>query len=135
MSAGFLRSLVVAAVAAAAGLIIGRALYWTVFQAITLACSLGLFAYWLRRFRAGDDGGILENPRAGAAVLIALSFFAWAAFFTDLAVHLRLGRAVGSHWLFGGFEVPRFLSMGLALLPAAPYAAYVLVALIPSREA
>ena len=135
MSAGFLRSLLVAAAVAVIGMLVGYALCWTVLQALVLACSLGLFLYWLLRLRIGMDEGVLGVRNIGLATLAALIVSAWAAFFTDLAEYLRMGEPAGSHGLLHNVQVPRFLSMGLALFPAAPYAAYVIAALIPSRDA
>ncbi len=134
MPTGLSRSLVVAAIAGAVALIVGYALCWTVFQALALACSLGLFAYWLRRLRVGEDEGVLGTRHVSIAVLVALVLYTWAAFYTDLAVHFRMGSAVRSLGPLGELEMPRFLSMGLTLLPAAPYAAYAIIALIPDRQ-
>jgi len=135
MSSDFVRSLLAAAAVAVIGMIVGFALCWTVLQALVLACSLGLFLYWLLRLRVGMDEGVLGSRNVGLVIVAALFLFARAAFFTDLSEYLRMGQPAGSHGLLHNVEVPRFLSMGLALLPAAPYAAYVVIALIPSREA
>lgn len=111
---------------------VGSAFHWTLPQAFTMAASLALVACWALRLRAGDGSGLLARPAVGVAAILALLVLAWAAFVLNPTGGLPWMPPIG-HPLH--VRMPRFLSMIVALLPAAPYAAYVLVALIPHREA
>ena len=109
---------------------VGSAFHWALPQALTMAASLALLAYWVLRLRTGDGSGLLARPAVGIAVLIALLVLAWAAFVRDPTGGLTGTPAIGSPRV----RMPRFLSMIVALLPAVPYAAYTVVALFPRRD-
>jgi len=126
-----LRALAVLIGSAAVAWGTGGLFHWTLLQALTMAASLGLLAYWVSRARTGDGSGPLAMPAVGVGVIVALVALAWAAFFLDPTGGLTGTRSIATRHV----QMPRFLSMIVALLPAAPYAAYVIVALIPGREA
>jgi hypothetical protein len=109
---------------------VGSAFAWTLTQALTMAVSLGLLAYWTLRLRSGDDAGILGRPVVGLAVIVGLVLLAWAAFIFHPTGGLTGTPVIGQPYV----RMPRFLSMIVALLPAAPCAAHVFVALVPRRE-
>jgi len=126
-----LRALAVLTGSAAVAWGTGCLFHWTLLQALTMAASLGLLAYWVLSVRTGDASGPLAKPAAGVAVIVALVALTWAAFILNPTGGFTGTPAIDSHPV----QMPRFLSMIVALLPAAPYAAYVVVAFIPSREA
>ena len=125
------RSFAVLIGCAAVACAVGSAFAWTLPQALTMAVSTALLTYWAFHLRVGDDAGILARPAVGLAVIVALVLLAWAAFVRNPTGGLLGMRSLEDH---GPDHMPRFLSMIVALLPAAPYAAYVVVALTPRRE-
>jgi len=127
-----LRALAVSVGCAAIAWGIGGLFHWTLLQALTMAASLGLLAHWVLCVRTGDGSGSLAIPAVGVAAIVALVVLAWAAFLLNPNGGLVGMQAIGAG---PAVRMPRFLSMIVALLPAAPYAAYAVIALIPDREA
>ena len=109
------------------GLMVGWSLHFTRFQSIVMAMSLCMLAAFIAAHVFGAELRLMATPACKLTAFAAFLVLLWASFGCN-----PTGGLTG-HSLEPYFRFPRFLSMGLALLPAVPLGLAGIVDLLGGR--